>query len=33
MGLSGDDQRAARLLATLVQDGLVAVDGEWCRLA
>lgn len=33
MGLSSDDQRAARLLKTLVHDGLVAVDGEWCRLA
>ena len=33
MGLSSDNQRAARLLKTLVHDGLVAVDGEWCRLA
>lgn len=32
MGLQGDSQRATRLLESLVRDGLVIIDGEWCRL-
>lgn len=27
-----EESRAKRLLAALVSDGLVVVDGEWCRL-
>jgi A/G-specific adenine glycosylase len=27
-----DSARAARLLDSLVRDGLVVVDGDWCRL-
>lgn len=32
MSLAGDEPRADRLLDSLVRDGLVVVDGEWCRL-
>ncbi len=32
MHLQHDTTRATRLLASLVQDGLVVVDGDWCRL-
>lgn len=32
MGFPSDDIRATRLLDSLVRDGLVVVDGEWCRL-
>ena len=32
MQLHGDRMRAERLLASLVRDGLVARDEEWCRL-
>ena len=32
MQLGDDTRRAARLLQTLERDGLVVVDGEWCRL-
>jgi hypothetical protein len=28
-----DAVRAARLVDSLVRDGLVAIDDEWCRLA
>jgi len=28
-----DDDRAARLVDSLVRDGLVVVDDDWCRLA
>ena len=31
--MSVDEDRAARLVDSLVRDGLVAIDGEWCRLA
>lgn len=33
MRLSSDSGRAERLLHSLVRDGLVAIDGDWCRLA
>lgn len=32
MLLDSDEPRANRLLDSLVRDGLVVVDGEWCRL-
>jgi len=32
MRLGDDTSRAARLVQSLVRDGLVVVDGEWCRL-
>ncbi|NCX59973.1 MAG: A/G-specific adenine glycosylase [Actinobacteria bacterium] len=32
MKLGDDDRRAWRLVQSLERDGLVVVDGEWCRL-
>ena len=32
MLLESDEPRARRLLDSLVRDGLVVVEGEWCRL-
>jgi DNA-binding IclR family transcriptional regulator len=32
MQLHDDQARASRLLASLVRDGLVVQDDEWCRL-
>jgi hypothetical protein len=32
MQLGDDTRRATRLVQSLERDGLVVVDGEWCRL-